>query len=198
MSLDVQGAVGIGGGRAAPQLILVGDSKTDENYNTWPFTLETVRHAEIVDGGLTDTTVIEWGAPGYVASRCAAGPYFFALLDLGVNDFPSIPDIPTVQDKATFKAAYISILDQLNTLRPGILVFCAYPWARTFDIQADIVAGWIAECIAVRSFARVGHDERIWLKGNDDGATMTTDGTHYSVAGESEIIVQWQSKLPWP
>ena len=31
------------------------------------------------------------------------------------------------------------------------------------------------------------------LEGGDDGATMTSDGIHYSAAGLAEVIAQWSA-----
>lgn len=58
------------------------------------------------------------------------------------------------------------------------------------------MAGWIDAIIADypgRCYA--GHDERIWLEGGDNGATMTYDGTHYSAAGQAECVNQWKTIL---
>jgi hypothetical protein len=38
-------------------------------------------------------------------------------------------------------------------------------------------------------------DERVWLEGGDDGATMTTDGVHYSSAGQTACAAAWQTVL---
>jgi len=49
--------------------------------------------------------------------------------------------------------------------------------------------------VARPGVAYLGHDERVWLEGGDDGATMTTDGRHYSAAGQAECAAQWRSVI---
>lgn len=109
------------------------------------------------------------------------------LLNIGVNDLTA----GTIE--ATFKTAYLGCLDAFNARWPSAKVYCTRVWARTYD-ETNINA-WIGDCVALRpSFANLGDDESIWLEGGDNGATMTTDGIHYSAAGNAEAIVQ---KLPF-
>ena len=76
-----------------------------------------------------------------------------------------------------------------------MLVYITKPWKRGFDSTADTYAGWVDEVIAARPFARAGDDERVWLKGADDGATNTTDGIHYNTAGETAKAAQMKTVL---
>jgi hypothetical protein len=65
----------------------------------------------------------------------------------------------------------------------------------SFFLQADEFAGWIDTLIVARAYVRAGPDERVWLKGQDDGATNTTDGVHYSAAGQTACAGKWRALL---
>ncbi len=88
------------------------------------------------------------------------------------------------------------VIDALKAAYIGAKIYLAKPWVRNEDVNADIQAGWIDTIVANNpGVVFAGHDERIWLKGADNGATMTTDGVHYSVAGNAEVINQWETTL---
>lgn len=112
------------------------------------------------------------------------------LINIGVNDFSSLPS------EATWKANLGGALDQLHTAFPSALVYVTRPWKRGFDATATTVASWNDDVIATRSsWAFVGDDERAWLKGTDNGTTMTSDGVHYSEAGKTEAANQKRAFL---
>jgi hypothetical protein len=108
---------------------------------------------------------------------------------LGVNDTTALPA------EATWKANYLYIVDAMNVKWPNAIIYIAKVWGRTETADCNTLAGWIDDIVASRAFLRVGHDERGWLEGGDDGVTMTTDGIHYSVAGNAECAAQWQSVM---
>lgn len=111
-----------------------------------------------------------------------------ALINLGVND--GIPD------ETTWKTNYQYIIDAINVKWPDAKIYIAYPWKSGFETQATTQHGWIDDLIAANpGVVFSGHDEAVWLKGSDDGATMTTDGVHYSDAGKAEIVNQWITAL---
>lgn len=113
------------------------------------------------------------------------------LLNLGVNDI--LTGLPT---EATWIANYQTILDAIHTKWPAVRVGLMLPWLRGYDADSDTVAARIATVQASRStFTFIGPDERVWLKGADNGTTMTTDGIHYSTAGKAECAAQWKTAL---
>jgi lysophospholipase L1-like esterase len=102
----------------------------------------------------------------------------YFLINLGVNDMLSMPD------SATWCDNYIYIVDALKTKYSNAKIYLTYPWMKNYTSESNIMAGWIDSIIAERSsFVFVGDDERTWLENGDDGVTMTTDGVHYSEAG---------------
>jgi hypothetical protein len=113
------------------------------------------------------------------------------MVNVGVNDFSlSLTSGEWIGYMQT-------IIDAIHTKWPRALIYVAKPWSRGFDATADTFAGWVDTLVASRSsFASVGTDERVWLKGSDNGTTMTTDGTHYSVpTGQAENAAQWRTVL---
>ena len=112
------------------------------------------------------------------------------LINIGANDLASLPV------EATWKSNMTSILDSIHTWNASALVYVAKPWSRGQTVNANTYAGWINDVLATRSsFAFVGPDERVWLENGDDGATYTSDGAHYSAAGETECAAQWKTIL---
>lgn len=120
--------------------------------------------------------------------------YINALLfNLGVNDVSL--GLPS---QAQWESDLAYILDAFHTRWPAIKVYVMRPWLQGAPWQAgcNTVAGWIANVVAARSsWASVGPDERVWLEGGDDGASMTEDGIHYSTAGNAECAAQWKTTL---
>jgi hypothetical protein len=118
-----------------------------------------------------------------------AGSYKAVLLNWGVNT----GDL--VADETTWKADYLSIIDKVHAKAPLANVYVMRPWRRGYDARMAVEHGWIDDIVAARAFTYVGPDEAVWLKGADDGATMTSDGVHYSTAGNAECAAQWQTVL---
>lgn len=113
------------------------------------------------------------------------------LLNWGANDMGA-----ALPSQATWETNLTTIVDAVNAKWPSVKVYIMRPWRRGEDADSDTLAGWIANVQAARpSFVVIGPDERVWLKGADDGVTMTTDGVHYSVAGNVEAAKQWRAAM---
>lgn len=186
-------------------LLLFGDSKTSSAAsipNGWvaglPATGATTVNAawQVVDVGVSGRTVAT--TLSAINTMLAGMPAFPSsvfdlrvLINLGVNDITG--GLPV---EATWNANYLAILDAIHTKWPTAKVYLMRPWLQGFDTDADTVAARIALIIAARSsFVSNGPDERIWLKGSDNGVTNTVDGTHYSQAGNAACVVQWAAVL---
>lgn len=166
--------------------------------STWPVTLQ----ANLIAAGYSGVVVPWIGIPGAsVASTKArvdadvaarTEKFLNALLfNLGAAEMAG-----TMPAQATWEADVGYILDAFHAKYPAIQVYVAKPWRRDQDADADTLAGWIDNVVAARAgWANVGHDERVWLKGADNGATMTYDGVHYSAAGNTECTAQWKAIL---
>ena len=98
--------------------------------------------------------------------------------------------------EATWRGYYTTILDAIHAKWPDATCYLMRPWAQGQDADAATLSGWISTVVAARSsFAAVGPDEAVWLKGVDDGATNTTDGVHYSTAGHAAAVTAWLTVL---
>lgn len=112
------------------------------------------------------------------------------LVNIGVNDDDY--DI----NKAQWMSNYQYIIDAIKTKWSDAEIFLATPWHRNHSWALDSIAVWIGTIIDNNpGSCFAGHDERIWLEGGDDGATMTYDGWHYTDAGEAECANQWKTIL---
>lgn len=175
--------------------MLLGDSKT--LAGSWQPTLAA---------NLTAASGVPWGysnggvggdtitaAAAGIATRLAAfdatSPAS-ALCNWGANDVGSLPA------EATWKANYLTIIDAIRTKWTSAKVYLSRPWRRGYATQCDSLATWIDDIVAARpGIAFVGDDERVWMKDGDDGATMSTDGVHYSAAGQTAKAAQMLTVL---
>lgn len=115
----------------------------------------------------------------------------YILANLGTVEIVTV--MPTEED---FTTDYGYILDAIHVKWPSAQVYVAKPWAADGDADANTIAGWIDAVLLTRSaWAHAGHDERVWAKGADNGATMMWDGIHYSTAGTVECARQWRAIL---
>jgi lysophospholipase L1-like esterase len=141
-------------------------------------------HTDIGEGGRTLSGIL---AAGYAAMDTSKTDYI--VVNIGVNDIAQGQNV-----EATWKANYLTLIDALHTLVPTAKLWLAKPWYRGHDAECSQMAGWIDDIVAARpGVAFIGHNENVWLKGADDGATMTSDGTHYSAAGMTEHAAQWKA-----
>ena len=176
------------------KFVASGDSKTTSNG--WQPTLLTSLNAAAsplwlssANFALATYTAAELQALIAVSVPAAVYSVNYVLLNIGIND---VIDGTT---EATFKAAYLACLDIFNARLPNAVVYCMRVWGRGYGAEYTALNSWINDCIALRSFAFAGPDETVWLEGGDDGATMTSDGIHYSAAGNAEAAAQWKTVL---
>lgn len=110
------------------------------------------------------------------------------LVNIGANDMGAT--------ESQWKADYQYIIDALVAKWPDAEIFLAKPWRRGYATECTALAGWIDALVAANpTTCFLGHDERVWLEGGNDGTTMTTDGIHYSAAGQAECANQWKTIL---
>ncbi len=179
---------------------MLGDSKSVTPANTWPTLLQsnlasaTLQPAPTYSGAISGATVATTLAN--ITNILNGAPYQrpesyqYVLINLGVND-----DNSGLPVEATWESNYKAILDAIHARWPDALVYLSKPWERNNDSNMDVIAGWIDHVVASKSYARNGHDERIWMKGSDNGATYTTDGIHPNTAAQSVLAAQWLSAL---
>lgn len=136
--------------------------------------------------------ILAGGAPATSPAPAAdADGVDIVLHNIGVNDLPALPA------GATWRADYASAIDTIHSRWPRATVYLMRPWQRGYDAEAATVAGWIATVQSTRtSWAVIGPDESVWLKGADNGNTNTSDGIHYSTpTGRIAASNAWQSAV---
>ena len=98
--------------------------------------------------------------------------------------------------QVSLEADYTTILDALHTAWPTARLFVTRSWIRGYDACADTHATAVDAVLVGRgAYAFVGPDERVILKGADNGATNTTDGVHPSPAGSAALAADWITRL---
>jgi hypothetical protein len=183
-------------------IITLGDSK--HAYGEWQADFITALQAADAtqsfgyeNQALTGTTVAQWASTWADAAVTNLAKYhnrteypLRVLISLGGNDVLALPA------EATFKANYQAIISKLVAKWPNIKIYLTKPWRRTYGAECLTVAGWVDYIVSQNpGVVFVGHDENVWMEGGDDGATMSSDGTHYSAAGNAEVINQWKTAL---
>jgi lysophospholipase L1-like esterase len=114
----------------------------------------------------------------------------FILLNIGANDVAALPA------QATWEANLATCLDAWHTKWPKAHIYITRPWRQTYDAQCNLLAGYIDNVIATRTtFAHLGVDERVFLKGSDNGATYTSDGIHPNHLGHMLAANEWRKLL---
>ncbi len=109
------------------------------------------------------------------------------LFNLGSNDcFHDLirddnPDFRTIWET---NLAYI--WDGMHAKWPNAQIYYSETWRQGYDSSSDLLATWYAGMAASRPFVHLCDNERDWVKGSDNGATMFWDGIHFSVAGAKE------------
>lgn len=133
------------------------------------------------------TTTIAGTVASDIANHQAVVPKE-VLLSMGSNNICA--------GQPTFESDYGTILDAINAAWPSARVFVTKSWIRNYDACADVHATAVDAVLATRgAFAFVGPDERIILKGVDNGATYTIDGVHASPAGSAALAADWMTRL---
>jgi hypothetical protein len=176
-----------------------GDSKTVDNRWTGHLVglLSTAQNADwrlnplyMAGGGLTTTTL-----KSYLQTNLASlgGNPSTICLNIGVNELGWGNEAVA---EATFKSNLAWIIDAFVAKWPGVDVYVAYPWRQGFNVNAAIMKTWVDFVIATYgSSVFAGPDENVWLENGDDGATYTSDGTHYSIAGQFQCALEWMTVL---
>jgi len=161
----------------------------------------STRMASALDTGTTPGATV--AAPGTTMPPAGTGPAA-VLLNLGVNDslltaitpFPAFPAGST--DAAGWQANYLAIVDYVRTRWASSPIYCMRWWSRLATAGHDTTeAGWIDTAITLRPNCFLGPDERVVLKGSDNGATNTYDGIHMGTAGHLAVAAAWKAVL-WP
>jgi hypothetical protein len=117
------------------------------------------------------------------------------LYNLGVNDALATGDMTSTE--AVWKANVAYIWEAMHAKWPSVIIYVMYPWRQGQDADCNLMATWYDALRATRTtWVKQGPDERVWLEGGDDGATMSSDGIHYSAAGIVECSAQWLAILP--
>jgi len=120
-------------------------------------------------------------------------PTYF-LINLGANDVGDA-SWATITE-AGWTVGLTAIVDAMHAKAPNAHIYIMRPWRQGYDARCDSLAAWINDVVTSRSsFCHLGPDERVFLKGADDGATMTADGTHPNHAGYVETAAQWKTAL---
>lgn len=114
------------------------------------------------------------------------------LMSLSVNDMSH-----TMPDSAAWYADYKYMIDAIKTKYTNAEFYLSYPWSRSYSaVECPQMKRWIDVLIATYpSYVFAGDDENVWCEGGDNGATMTTDGVHYSVAGNAAKLTQIRTIL---
>jgi lysophospholipase L1-like esterase len=162
---------------------LIAALQIDDSTCTWNYT----------NVGVGSTTVASWATSisTVLAGIATTNIHKYVVINLGVNDWVS-----ALPNETTWKANYQTIIDAVHTKWDYAKIYIVKPWSRNHTSDAATVAGWIDALIAANSGVCIaGHDEQGWLEGGDNGVTMTTDGVHYSTAGNAECISQWETVL---
>ncbi|MFA5340247.1 MAG: SGNH/GDSL hydrolase family protein [Clostridia bacterium] len=177
------------GGFFLTSFMAIGDSKTAGDV--WVGNLASALNYYSADVGVAGTTVANWASSIGGVLLPPQTVQSVVLINLGVNDWSD--PLPTEE---TWKANYQTIIDAVHAKWPLAKIYLTKPWKRDHDDDALTFAGYIDELIASNSgVCFVGDNEYTWLRGADDGTTMTIDGTHYSAAGEIEKVNQMKAVL---
>lgn len=111
----------------------------------------------------------------------------FALINIGTNDLWAHTAEVDYKDRISYT------VDAIHTHWPTTQVRLATPWRRTQDADAETMATWLADITSTRSsWCMLGYNERVYLKGNDDGWLYTgSDGEHANELGYTVAAKQW-------
>lgn len=110
-------------------------------------------------------------------------------INLGANDF--VNGGAAAGNQANWIGQYQAVIDQLHGQCPGARIGIVQPWSRNWDTESDRLAAWIPSVVSGRAWAYVGPDERVILKGADNGATYTVDGIHPTAGGYGLEAAAW-------
>jgi lysophospholipase L1-like esterase len=114
------------------------------------------------------------------------------LINMGAND------VGAGYNKAAWKASYIAVIGAYHTAFPSANIRLAKIWVRDTGTQAAAIAlqnEAIDEMYVTYSWLATGINEALFLPGEDDGATYTTDGTHPNHAGYLLEAAAWKTAI---
>lgn len=187
-------------------LFVVGDSKSTDTWNTAP-TWITKLLAELgartgksfreIQPRFAVTGYTVAAMKAYVDANLASVPASPApsriCINLGANDVAG----PSTPAEVAWKANLTAIIDALRAKWASADVYVAKPWRQATDTESAAVAGYIDAVIATYgSRVFVGHNESLWAKGSDAGATMMPDGVHYNTTTAQTIAAaQWLAAM---
>ncbi len=164
----------------------LGDSKTSDNFFSFQSQLITILK------NFTNTVYepTQLATSGWRASELNSATASWlsgvsnldrVMINVGIND------IIQATSQATYESNLGQILDKIHAAFPSAKVYVERVWGRNRDAACNTMDDvWIPNALSTRaSFAFVGGDERVYLKGSDDGASETTDGIHRTALGET-------------
>lgn len=102
----------------------------------------------------------------------------FVLINIGAND--------TATSQANFELYLADVLDKVHAKWPSTTILVWKIWRRDAEAQMNLIDDtYIPNVLASRPWATSPSelDERIYLKGSDNGASETTDGIHPTTLG---------------
>lgn len=130
---------------------------------------------------------------GYLAAYpTLLGDPQFVLINIGVNNAAGVSGS---MDETTVKNAFLAVLDAIHTKWSDVPVYAMRVWGRNADANCDLIDGWIDEVVALRAWAHLGPDERVFLENGDNGVTYTADGVHPNAAGYALTAAQWKTAM---
>jgi lysophospholipase L1-like esterase len=129
-------------------------------------------------------------ATGFAAAKASmpASPAV-VVINVGAND------TDTVGDGVAWKASYLTLVNDVHTTFPSTTIYLTKIWKRNTAAAKVIMDAKIDELLASYSWLTAGIDEGTILPGADDGATMTSDGLHYSIAGCTAVATAWKTMM---
>lgn len=194
--------------RSAVYSNLRADGVTQTRYAFMPYgdsKTADVNWTNLLYGAISSKTIGVDERPSYssvsgatVASRKATidadlaatiGTPDYILSNLGVNDTASMPL------EADFETNYGYIFDAMHAKWPNARIYVMYPGLSGQDVNCATLHTWIDVVRSTRSWLFAGPDEAVWLKGSDNYVTNTSDGKHYSAAGDTAAVVAWRAVL---
>jgi lysophospholipase L1-like esterase len=143
------------------------------------------RPARIAGSG---TTVTYWRAniDAALVSTTLHTPHYI-LWNLGAND--------NADNEAGWKADAQYIIDAFHTKWTSAKIYFMRIWERS-NPNLTAFATWYADLVAANpGVCFLGPDERVFLENGDDGASLTTDGTHPNHAGYIATAQAWKTAL---
>jgi hypothetical protein len=122
-------------------------------------------------------------------AKTMSGTPDYILCNLGVNDYAQSKTYDSV------RVSWEYVVEAFHAKWPNAVIFLMRVWG-----WEGSAASWppnlaIDYIVDTYSYVYAGPDEGVWLRGSDEGATMTYDAIHYSEAGQAECAVQWRNIL---